>query len=102
VAASVSTALAGINTTMNKLLSDNNTIVYDNMKSKRDIITDATAKAVTDKVDFAVNAAVARAIASHMSSPATTAAESPARYHKNAKRPHINNDAVMENSEGAK
>jgi hypothetical protein len=102
VAASVSTALAGINTTMNKLLSDNNTIVYDNMKSERDIITDATAQVVAEKVDFAVNAAVARAIASHMPSPATTAAESPARYHKNAKRPNTNNDAVMENSEGAK
>jgi hypothetical protein len=81
---------------MNKLLSDNN------MKSERDIITDATAQAVAPKVDFAVNAAVARAIASHMSSPATTAAESPAWYHKNAKRPNINNDAVMENSKGAK
>jgi hypothetical protein len=43
---SVATALEGINATMDKLLSANNTIVYDNTKSECEIITNATAAAV--------------------------------------------------------
>jgi hypothetical protein len=87
---SVATALEGINATMNQILSANNTIVYDNIKSKREIITNATAVAVAKKVDIAVSAAVARALATH----AKSSAASPAR----TKRSSTNDDAVMENS----
>jgi hypothetical protein len=83
---------------MNLMLSANNTIVYDNMKSKREIITNATAAAIAKKVDLAVAAVVSRALALHASSNAKPAAESPARYRKEAQRQKTNNDAVMENS----
>jgi hypothetical protein len=87
---SVAIALEGIIATMNQILSANNTIVYDNMKSEREIITNATAVAVAKKVDIAVSAAVARALAAH----AKSSAASPARK----KRSSTNDDAVMENS----
>jgi hypothetical protein len=62
---SVAIALEGINATMNKMLSANNTIVYDNMKSEREIITNATAAVVAKHSDIAVTDDVARALASH-------------------------------------
>jgi hypothetical protein len=102
VTASVATALVGINATMNQILSANNTIVYDNMKSEREIITNATAVAIAKKVDLTVTDAVARALAMHVASTTASTAESPARYRKDGKRPNINNDAVMDNIEGAK
>jgi hypothetical protein len=95
---SVKIALEGINATMNQILSANNTIVYYNMKSEREIITNDTAVAVAKKVDIAVSSAVARALAAHAASTAV----SPARTRKEAKRLCSNNDAVMENSEGEK
>jgi hypothetical protein len=84
VTASVVTALVDIHSTMNLMLSANNTIVYDNMKSEREIITNATTAAIAKKVDLAVAAAVSRAIALHASSNAEPTAESPARYRKEA------------------
>jgi hypothetical protein len=74
VKSSVATALEGINATMNQLLSANNTIVYNNMKSEREIITNATAAAVAKKVDIAVTDAVARALATHTAAAATSLA----------------------------
>jgi hypothetical protein len=58
----VKIALEGINATMNQILSANSTIVYDNMKSEREIISNATAAAVARKVHIAVTSAVARAM----------------------------------------
>jgi hypothetical protein len=85
---SVATALEGINATMDKMLSANNTIVYDNMKSEREIITNATATAVAKQVDIPVSEAVARALVSH--------AESSSASPTHKKR--TKDDAVMENS----
>jgi hypothetical protein len=79
---------------MNQMLSANNTIVYDNMKSEREIITTATALAVAQKVDIAVSSAVARALTAH----AVSTAASPVQAWKEAKRLCSKNDAVMENS----
>jgi hypothetical protein len=70
---SVAIALEGISAMMNQILSANNTIVYDNKKSEREIIMNATA--VAKKVDIAVTAAVSRALAVH----AQSSAASPAR-----------------------
>jgi hypothetical protein len=91
---SVAIVLEGINATMNQILSANNTIVYDNMKSEREIITSATAVAVAKKVDIAVTAAVARALAVH----ANSSAASPARKKRSAHK----DDAVMANSDSEK
>jgi hypothetical protein len=91
VTISVATALEGINATMNQILSANNTIVYDNMKSEKEIITNATAVAIAKKVDIAVSTAVARALATH----AKSSTASPVR-----KKRSPNNDAVTENSAG--
>jgi hypothetical protein len=80
---------------MNKLLSENNSIVYDTMKSERDIITNATAAAVAERVDIAVTDAVARALASH-TRPSYV---SPTRKKEKRSNPTENNpDAVMEYS----
>jgi hypothetical protein len=92
---SVATALEGINATMNKMLSDNNSIVYDNMKSERDIITNATAAALAERVDIAVTDAVARALASHT----RPSYASPTQKKEKRSNPNENNpDAVMEYS----
>jgi hypothetical protein len=98
VKSSVAIALKGINATMNQLLSANNTIVYNNMKSEREIITNATAAAVAQKVDIAVTDAVARALATHAAASAT----SPARNRKREKRSPPQDDGVMEYSESGK
>jgi hypothetical protein len=87
---SVAIALEGISATMNQILSANNTIVYDNMKSERELITNATAVAVAKKVDIAVSTAVARVLETH----AKSSVASPARK----KGSSNNDDAVMENS----
>jgi hypothetical protein len=102
VESSVATALVGIHATMNQILSANNIIIYDNMKSERDIVTTATASAIATKVDLAVTAAVTRALALHVASTAETTTESPARYRKEAQRQKTNNDAVMHNSASVK
>jgi hypothetical protein len=88
---SIANALEWINATMDQILSANDTIVYDSIKSEREIITKATAVAVARKVDLAVSAAVARVLATR----AKSSAVSPAR-----KKRSPNNDAVMENSAG--
>jgi hypothetical protein len=59
---SIATALAGINDTINTLLQANNTLVYENMRAERDVITEATATTVSLKVDAVVTAAVGRAL----------------------------------------
>jgi hypothetical protein len=93
---SVAIALEGINATMNKMLSANNSIVYNNMKSEREIITNATAAAVAKRVDIAVTDAVARALASHIRSSSA----SPARKKDKRSNPEEStHDAVMANSE---
>jgi hypothetical protein len=95
VQVSVANALKGINATMNKLLRENNSIVYDNMKSERDIITNATAAAVAERVDIAVTDAVACALASH-TRPSYV---SLTRKKEKQSNPTENNpDAVMEYS----
>jgi myo-inositol-1-phosphate synthase len=96
---SVATALEGINATMNKILSANNTIVYDNMKSEREIITNATAAAVAKRVDIAVTDAVARALASHTRS---SSASPTRKKEKRSNHPEPHPDAVMENSDVVK
>jgi hypothetical protein len=78
---------------MDNMLSANNTIVYDNMKSEREIITNATAVAVEKRVDIAASEAVARALASHAESSSAT---SPTR------KKRTKDDAVMENSDTEK
>jgi hypothetical protein len=92
---SVAIALEGINATMNKMLSANNSIVYDNMKSERDIITNATAAAVAKRVDIAVTDVIARALASLTRSSSA----SPARKKDKRSTPdESSHEAVMENS----
>jgi hypothetical protein len=88
VKTSVATALEGIHAIMNQMLSANNKIIYDNMKSERVIITNATAVAVAKRVDIGVTEAVARALASHAESNPV----SPTRK----KRSTPYDDAVME------
>jgi methyl coenzyme M reductase beta subunit len=97
---SVATALEGIDATMNKMLSANNSIVYDNMKSEREIITNATAVAVAKRVDITADTdTVARALASHTRSSSA----SPTRKKEKRSNPDKTNpDAVMENSKVAK
>jgi hypothetical protein len=96
---SVATALEGINATMNKMLSANNSIVYDNMKSERDIITNPTADAVAKRVDIAVTDAVTRALASHTRS---SSASPTCKKEKRSNPTETNPDAVMENSKVVK
>jgi hypothetical protein len=54
-------ALEGVNARMNTMLTENNAIIYANLKSERAIIIEATASAVATKVDAVVTDAVARA-----------------------------------------
>ena len=67
VAKAVNLALEGVNSRMNQMLTDNNAIIYRNLKSEREIITEATATAVATKVDAVVTDAVARALSSRRS-----------------------------------
>jgi hypothetical protein len=62
VQTSVATALVGINDTINTLLQANNKLVYANLRAERDVITEATATAVSLKVDAVVTTAVGRAL----------------------------------------
>jgi hypothetical protein len=94
---SVATALAGINETVNKLLTANNTIVYDNMKAEREIITEATATAVSNHVDLPVTQAVARALDN-----LTKRSNIPSSPFRKKRSNTTNEDAYMEVSETAK
>jgi hypothetical protein len=95
VKSSVALALEGINAKMNTMLSANNTIVYDNMKSERALITEATASAVSLRVDLAVSTAVARAL------KLVTRSRSPSVARKKGSTPN-NTDDDMVDAEAAK
>jgi hypothetical protein len=90
VKTSVALALEGINAKMNTMLSVNNTIVYDNMKSERALITEATASAVSLRVDLAVSTAVARAL------KLVTRSRSPSRDRKKRSTPTKTDDEMVD------